>query len=137
MTNFYAIDTETTGFSHNHPLQIAAILILDGKPKARNVQYIKTNLPIQEDAYRIHGLTKDYLQGMGAVEWSKGCSDVLVNFLNMYPDFPIVAHGVDYDLDTVLRPAFERVGNIARLPKLERWVCTQDLAQGIPGLKTG
>ena len=34
MKNFYAIDTETTGFDHNHPLQIAAVLFIDGKPKA-------------------------------------------------------------------------------------------------------
>ena len=29
--NFYVLDTETTGFKHNEPLQISALLFLDGK----------------------------------------------------------------------------------------------------------
>ena len=33
MTNFYAIDTETTGFHHNEPLQVGVVLFEDGKPK--------------------------------------------------------------------------------------------------------
>ena len=33
MKSFYAIDTETTGFDFNHPIQIAAVLFVDGKPR--------------------------------------------------------------------------------------------------------
>ena len=124
MKNFYAIDTETTGFDHNHPIQIAAILFIDGNPRATINQYLMTAIEIQPSAYGIHGLSKEKLKDLGANAWSKGCSDVLANFLNVHPNFPIVAHNVEYDLDTVLRPAFERVGNMARLPKPERWVCT-------------
>lgn len=32
MTNFYAIDVETTGFKHNEPIQIAAVRYEDGEP---------------------------------------------------------------------------------------------------------
>ena len=116
MKNFYAIDTETTGFDHNHPIQIAAILFVDGKPRSTYNQYLKTYKEIQPGAYGIHGLSKDKLQDLGALEWSYGRSNVLANFLDVHPDFPIVAHNVQYDLDTVLRPAFERVDNTARLP---------------------
>ena len=134
MRNFYALDTETTGFDHNHPLQISAVLFIDGKPKATNNQYLMTAIEIQPEAYSIHGLSKEKLKDLGAVQWSKGCSDVLANFLGVHRDFPIVAHNVQYDLDTVMKPAFERVGNMARLPKPDRWVCTQELSRNIPGL---
>ena len=116
MKNFYALDTETTGFDHNHPIQIAAILFVDGKPRSTYNQYLKTSKEIQPGAYGIHGLSKDKLQDLGALEWSYGCSNILANFLDVHPDFPIVAHNVQYDLDTVLRPAFERVDNTMRLP---------------------
>ena len=32
-TNFYALDTETTGFSHNEPIQVAAVLFEKGVAK--------------------------------------------------------------------------------------------------------
>ena len=60
----------------------------------------------------------------------------MANFLGLHPDFPIVAHNMHYDLDAVLRPAFERAGNMARLPKPDRWVCTQELSHIISGLKS-
>ena len=49
--------------------------------------------------------------------WSRGASDNLVNFLKLHQEFPIVAHNVSYDLDDVLKPAFARVENLAKLPK--------------------
>ena len=33
MRNFYALDTETSGFDHNEPIQIGVVLFEDGKPK--------------------------------------------------------------------------------------------------------
>ena len=30
-TNFYALDTETTGFDHCRPLQVAIVLYMDGR----------------------------------------------------------------------------------------------------------
>ena len=73
---------------------------------------------------------------MCAVEWTKGHSDILINILNIHPDFPIVAHSVDYNLDGVLTPTFERVGNIKNLLGPERWICTQELARYLPGLES-
>ena len=32
MTNFYALDTETTGFDFNYPVQIAVIRFENGAP---------------------------------------------------------------------------------------------------------
>ena len=32
-TNFYALDTETSGFENHEPLQVGVVLFEDGKPK--------------------------------------------------------------------------------------------------------
>ena len=31
-TNFYALDTETTGFDHNELIQVAVVLFINGEP---------------------------------------------------------------------------------------------------------
>ena len=64
----------------------------------------------------IHGLTREKLNEKGAVEWTKGQSEQLINFLNGMPDLPIVAHNVQYDFNEVLVPAFKKVRNLDRLP---------------------
>ena len=59
---------------------------------------------------------------------------MIVNFLNENPDFPIVTHGFKHDYLLVLKPAFEKVDNIERLPKAERWQCTIELSKRLPML---
>ena len=54
----------------------------------------------------LHGLSRKELERKGAIDWTKGASGILANFLNEHPDLPIVAHGVNYDFKKVLRPAF-------------------------------
>ena len=63
-----------------------------------------------------------------AKEFTKGDSQILVNFLNKESDLPIIAHFVKYDKDDCLRPAFMRVGNIKNFPPDKRWVCTWNMA---------
>ena len=41
MRNFYAIDIETNGFKHNEPLQIGAVLYLDGQEVEMFNQYYR------------------------------------------------------------------------------------------------
>ena len=69
--------------------------------------------------------------------FTKGSSEILVNFLNTHKDLPIVAHPVDYDRDEVLKEAFEKVGNLERLPGKERWRCTWEMADRVPFLVHG
>ena len=59
-----------------------------------------------------------------------------MNYLNIHKDLPIVAHWAKYDRDKVLYRAFEKVGNLDKLPPKERWRCTYDLAGNFPKLKT-
>ena len=91
MTNFYAIDTETSGFEHHEPLQVAAILFEDGKPTKQYNQYFLPTLKITEEATKVNGLTKEKLQKFGASHWTKGKCEMLAAFLNEFPDLPIVA----------------------------------------------
>lgn len=43
-TNFYALDTETTGFEFNQPVQIAAVRFENGKPKQWYNRYFKAEV---------------------------------------------------------------------------------------------
>ena len=83
-------------------------------------------------AWRIHGLSRKELERKGAIDWTRGASGILANFLNEHPDLPIVAHGIKHDYYKVLRPAFQRVDNLMDLPKAGRWRCTIDLADRLP-----
>ena len=71
-----------------------------------------------------------------AAKWTKSSSNMLANFLNNYPDLPIVVYGKNHDYKKVLVPAFERVDNLKKLPKTERWRCALDLASRLPQLYT-
>ena len=55
---------------------------------------------------------------------TKGTCEILKNFLNIHPDFPIVSHNVKYDRDKVLRKAFEKLDAAHLMPPEKRWRCT-------------
>ena len=97
-------------------------------------EFFIPTIEISKNAIGTHGLTKKKLKKLGAREWTKGASEMLVNFLNIKPDLPIVCHGVKYDRDKVLLPAFKRVDNVARFPPWYRWRCTLDYAERLPSL---
>ena len=127
--NFYALDTETTGFTKNQPIQIALARFEDGVVAESYNQYIFPTCKIEKSGIDTHGLTKEELRKRGAVQWTKAESEKLVAFLSKFPDLPIVAHNEAYDHWRVLAPAFERVGNLRALPKKDRWRCTLKLAK--------
>ena len=55
--NFYAMDIETTGMKHKHPIQIAIVLFIEGKPFKWFNEYYQPEVKIQPRAKLIHGLT--------------------------------------------------------------------------------
>ena len=87
------------------------------------------------DAMRVTGLSKKKLAKMGAKPFTKGQSEILVNFLNECRDLPIVVHCLWVDREKVLEPAFRKVGNLERLPDLERWKDTFVLGKELTNLK--
>ena len=78
--NFYVLDTETSGFVHNEPIQVSAIRYEDGKPAARHNQYFMPKKEITDSAYRTHGLDELELYEKGAKRPSKGKFEILINF---------------------------------------------------------
>ena len=66
---------------------------------------------------------------MGAKYLTKGGCEMLKNFLNIKPDYPIVTHNVEYDRDKVLRPAFEKLEVGHLMPVDKRWKCTMDMTK--------
>ena len=81
------------------------------------------------ESMKIHGKDRKVLTTLGAKPFTKGASEILINFLNEHPDLPIVAHNVEYDRDTVLKKAFDRVDNVNSLPPAERWRCTLKMSE--------
>ena len=136
MTNFYAIDVETTGFMHNEPIQIAAVRFKNGEPADFFNTYFTPYHDIEDAATKVHQLTVKKLQQLDAVKWTFWRSKLLSDFLHESPDLPIVGHSVTYDKDQVLRPAFDRVKNAKGFPREERWRCTYQLSHNIPYLRT-
>ena len=88
------------------------------------------------ESIKIHGKTKKVLNTLGAKAFTKGASQILINFLNEHPDLPIVAHNAEYDRDTVLKGAFDRVDNANSLPPADRWRCTLKMSEDLPDLSS-
>ena len=60
--NFYVLNTETNGFKHNEPIQIAILLYEKGKEIRRiNRHFLPVN-KITESARKTHGKTRKILQ---------------------------------------------------------------------------
>ena len=132
--NFYVLDTETNGFKDNEPIQIAALLFENGKQVDKfNMYYLPENA-ITKEALEMHGKSRKDLQNMGAKYLTKGGCEMLKNFLNIKPDYPIVTHNVEYDRDKVLRPAFEKLEVGHLMPVDKRWKCTMDMTKEFAGL---
>ena len=83
---------------------------------------------ITKSALDTHKLTLEKLKEKNAKEYTREDSQELAEFLNREPNLPIVAHNVRYDRDSVLKPAFEKVGDLKNMPRDTRWVCTIKLA---------
>jgi DNA polymerase III epsilon subunit-like protein len=98
LKNFYAIDIETNGFEYNEPLQIAIVLYKDGKIDTEWNKYFKSKYPCTPSARDTHNLTKDKLKKLSATLFGLRSCKWLRGIWNAYPEYPIVAHNVDYDL---------------------------------------
>ena len=91
---------------------------------------------IQKKAQMIHGLSKKDLIARNGREWTKAASDLVFNFIRLHQDYPIVVYGKKHDYWNVLRPAFESMDNIEKLPKSERVRDALDMASRLPNLYT-
>ena len=127
--NFYALDTETNGFSYYEPIEIAALRFEDGEQVGIHSQYFLPENEITRKSRKVHGLTRKKLRERGAKRISKDYCEALMRFLNEHQDWPIVAHYAKHDRDMVLKPAFKKLGMEDMEALDARWICAQERCQ--------
>jgi DNA polymerase III epsilon subunit-like protein len=122
-TEWIILDTETTGFAS--PIFVVEI----GAQRMRGWQsvgvpfrkLINQNQDIPPEASRVHGYTREILERDGAP------ANQVHEALRLYvKNLPVVAYNLDYDLDRVLKPEWDRLG----IPHMGRGgFCALRLAQ--------
>ena len=107
--HFYVIDCETTGTKRPEPIYIAGCRYEKGVCAQEYKQFFMPERDITEEAEKIHGLNVKRLRQKYTRKFTNDSASILAEFLNEYPNIPIVAHGVKFDRDKVLKPAFRKV----------------------------
>ena len=69
--SFYVLDTETSGFKHNEPIQIAVLLYIDGVESGRYNHFYMPDGRITKSAFKTHGKNKDVLRKLQAEKFTK------------------------------------------------------------------
>lgn len=106
-TDWIIIDIETTGFAAPiFVVEIGAQRMHGWHPVGEPFRkLINQNLDIPPEASRVHGYTREILErdGETAIQVHEA--------LRLYvKDLPVVAYNLDYDLDRVLKPEWDRLG---------------------------
>ena len=101
------LDTETTGFTK--PIMVVELgaqkmrgWFPDGPPFRK---LLNQNADIPPEAARVHGYTREILERDG-----EPAKTVYRDFAAYASNMPIVAYNLEYDLDDVLKPEWERLG---------------------------
>jgi DNA polymerase-3 subunit epsilon len=101
------LDTETTGLepAEGHRIvEVAAVELLDHLPSGRTFQsYLDPERDVPEEARRVHGLTREFLQGYPTF------AEAAEEFLGFLGDSPLVIHNASFDLK-FLNAELARIG---------------------------
>lgn len=118
------LDTETTGLepAEGHRIvEVAAVELLDHLPSGRTFQsYLDPERDVPEEARRVHGLTREFLQGYPTF------AEAAEEFLAFLGDSPLVIHNASFDLK-FLNAELARIGREPLPPS--RVIDTLALAQ--------
>lgn len=90
-----AFDTETTGLdlATDRIIELGCVELINHVPTGRSFQaYINPERPISIDAFRIHGLSDEFLRGQPVF------AQVVDEFLAFIDGAPLVAHNAEFDL---------------------------------------
>lgn len=123
------IDTETTGLDPNsghRVIEIGCVELVNLVPTG-NVfhQYINPDRDVPEDAVRIHGLTRDFLQDHPLF------NEVVEEFLEFVEEAKLIAHNAEFDM-RFINWELENAG-LSRIP-MSRTVDTLQIARSrFPG----
>ena len=122
-TSWILLDTETNGIKPPlYVVELAAQRMLgwepDGEPFRR---LLNQNADISAETSRVNGYTREILERDGDPPL-----DVYRDFAEYVGDLPLVSYNLKYDLDSVLRPEWSRLGIT---PIGKRGFCALELTQ--------
>lgn len=93
------LDTETTGFepSQGHRLvEIGCLELVNHSPTGRIFHtYINPNREVPQEAYRVHGLSYEFLKDHPSFE------DIASAFLEFIEESPLVIHNAKFDMNFI------------------------------------
>jgi DNA polymerase-3 subunit epsilon len=94
------LDTETTGLSWkegHRVVEIGIIEVIDRVPTGRNFHvYLDPRRDVPEEAYAVHGLSRDDLVKLSGGKGFENIADQLLEFVG---DATIIAHNAGFDMD--------------------------------------
>jgi DNA polymerase III epsilon subunit family exonuclease len=123
---FVAIDLETTGLNSRTDVvvAIAAIPVVAGEPRTGVVMLVNPGRPIPAASSAVHGITD------AMVETAPRIEEALQRIDRMCDSYPIVGHGVAFDMAILARERRSR----GQRPPASPVVCTMRLAAALyPG----
>lgn len=101
------LDTETTGLdpaSGDRLVEIACVEIINTVPTGQFFHaYIDPERDMPEEAFRIHGLSGDFLQGKPTFE------QIVDEFINFIEDSQLVIHNAEFDM-RFINAELKRIG---------------------------
>ena len=90
------LDTETTGLNPSNGdrvVEIGCVELVNHISTGETYhQYINPEKPMPEEAFKIHGLSDDFLSTFPKM------SEVIDDFLNFIADSPLIIHNAEFDL---------------------------------------
>lgn len=96
MNRQIVLDTETTGLSHQNGhriIEIAAIEMIDRQVTQRNFHtYINPERKIDEGAFRVHGISTDFLRDKPVFK------DILEDFIVFIDGAELIIHNATFDI---------------------------------------
>jgi len=133
---FVVFDTETTGLDYRRGHQIIEIAgqkMKDGKVIEEFVGLINPTIPVDDDAYRVHGISNLFLAENG-----KKASEVLPAFIEFIGDSIIVGHNImNFDVP-FLNNNLNNVGQPSlRNMLIDTLIMARKLLPGLPNHKLG
>ncbi len=125
------LDIETTGLSFlegHKVVEIGCVELLNNFPSGKRWQrYINPERPMPEDAFKIHGLTEEFLSSKPAF------IDIVEEFLDFIKDSDLIIHNAKFDLPFI-NYEIESLQNELIFPIKNKIIDTLSLAKKIhPG----
>lgn len=109
---FVCIDCETTGLDpeKDQVIEVAAVVFTFDQKKGSFDSLINPRCPIPPSSIEIHHITDEMVEGKPYIE------QVLPDVLKLIGSYPIVGHGVQFDID-LIRHAAKRAGIACQIEK--------------------